>query len=320
MRRLKVERPNGDVTLKTRPRAIEAPNELVASVTAAVQYMSQPIDYGELMVDCGAAFGLHISQTAFRREDALASQQRFLMPALRMWGFGDARLVMAEETHALEVVREELRADRPAVVAGCFPEAPWRAGLVVQVGEDGLWTIMDCDGRLHRMVPRFSVMLVLGPRGEKNVPEVARRLAVWLDSIKDEGPDEGPRAWANWLCLLGTSSAAAGELDVGAHEYLYEVLIDARLQAVEILRQAAEEEEGVRGEWLAVAAARMERLVEHLEARRPPLHSPEVYERLEEPAVRRQIAEHLEKAAELDLDARAALTSAYWAEYPPGHD
>ena len=57
----------------------------------------------------------------------------------------------------------ELSAGRPLAVLGYFPEAPWRAGLVVGVLDPkGLWAILDASGRVHSLAARASLAISLG--------------------------------------------------------------------------------------------------------------------------------------------------------------
>ncbi|MBC7288841.1 MAG: hypothetical protein H5T86_12565, partial [Armatimonadetes bacterium] len=271
MRRLIVRRDGDEVGLDRRPAIQAGPSELVACVVAAAQVQGAPLEYGGLLCDCGAAFALRVSPVGFRHVEALTSQLPGLLPALQMWGFRHARIGAAPEAPTAEA-RPELEAGRAVAVAGCFPEAPWRAGLVVHVGRDGLWTLMDVTGRLHRAAPRATVLVTLGKCDGAMRPALAARLALWL-SASDDAKETVAAGWRAWLDLLSRPDTPSPS-EIAAHEYLYEVLLDGRTHAAGEVAAASEQDEGVVADWLRVAAARLEQLVAHLEARRPPLHSP----------------------------------------------
>jgi hypothetical protein len=301
------------------PASWEGPCELVGAVVAAADFLGAPVSYSRLLAASGAAFMLRVSSEEFAHLDAARGRQRWLIPALLAAGFPKVRQ-LAPWPEAWEAVRAELLAGRPVIAAAYLPEAPWRAGLVVALAKNGLWSVMDSQGRVHTLAPRAGYLLALGPAGEPQAEPTPALLSRVLMAFEGEGECEGAGAWRNWLALLrrpprGTSQDLA--LQLTAHEYLYENLLDARTHATLWLNELADQGEGVRAAWLQRSADHLAELVALLEARRPPVHHPETLACFGDPGWRESLARLLARAAELDLAAKQAIVSAVFADYPP---
>lgn len=294
--------------------------EPVAAAACAARYAGGQVSYTSLMATSGAAFMVRCGSGGFRHIDAVAGRERFLANALGDIGF--SRCTMAGvEKQVLQSLRAEVEEGRPCVVVGCFPEAPWRAGLVTGCMEDDLWTVQDCGGRLHSLAPRGQWALLLGPLDAQAAePSLRSTLDRCLRAWTGDQADEGPQAWRNWIAFLQRSVPEDSQelaAACAAHEFLYESLLDARSCGVSWLDEKAQQADDIIGSWLERVCGLLEEEVELLESRRPPVHHPDVLRAFEDEAWRREVAELLGKAAELDLRARSDLAAALDADYPP---
>jgi hypothetical protein len=86
------------------------------------------------------------------------------------------------------------------------------------------------------------------------------------------------------------------------------------------LADLAAEVPSLAADWLTRAAGKIEALAELLDSRHPPVHHPDVVRAFVSPAWRRELAELLAEAAELDLSAKNDLAQAIDADYPPEED
>ncbi len=324
MRRLRLDgNKPGRPVLGSLPKVSGAPHELIAAVASAAGAAGAEAPYADLMGLSGAAFMLRVGAGGFSHADASSGRDRLLRGALADLGFPRAQVVSSPTLPPPELA-EELTAGRPAVAQGCFPEAPWRAGIVTGLLPDGLWTILDCAGRLHSLAPRSDLLVLLGPHepgsGASSVPALLWRC---LDAWEGADGDEGAGAWRHWLGALDAWPDAAGEAltaVVAAHEFVYEVLLDARGAAASWLAELSAEGDEVSADWLARAAAGLSDLAELLDSRHPPVHHPDVVRALADPGWRAGWAALLSEAAERDLSAKHDLARALEADYPPGEE
>ncbi len=262
---------------------------------------------------------LCVSPSGFRREDGIAGRWRLLPAALIEVGSASAQ-VHEGPADALALAAPELAEGRAVPVLGCFPEAPWRAGLVVGLLDaKGLWAILDASGRVHSLAARASLAVTLGAATAPSAPGLYALLRRCLWSWEGVEASEGPAAWTAWLSLLGKpapSDPTALAAEVSVHDFLYETLLDARTQAAMWIDDRADEADGNLSDWLASCADALRELAALLESRDPALHQPNVAA-FADPAWRGYLADLLGQAAELDLQARHALSCALDADYPP---
>lgn len=320
--RLDGETP-GRPVLGSLPEVFEAPHELIAAVASAAGAVGADVPYAELMGLSGAAFMLRVGAGGFSHADASYGRERLLPNALADLGFPRAQ-VAASPTFPRPELAEELTAGRPAVAQGCFPEAPWRAGIVTGLLAEGLWTILDCGGRLHSLAPRADLLVLFGPH-EPGSSRSSVSALLWrcLDAWEGVGGDEGAAAWRHWIDALEAWPDAAGEdptAAVAAHEFVCEVLLDARGAASSWLAELSAEGEEVSADWLARAAGSLSELTELLDSRHPPVHHPDVLRALADPRWRAEWGAVLSEAAERDLSAKHDLARALEADYPPGEE
>jgi hypothetical protein len=294
--------------------------ELIACLSSATAHCGVHASYSGLLCASGAAFMLCVSPSGFRREDAIAGRWRLLPSALIEAGFDSAQIV-EDPPDPLALAASELSESRAVPVLGCFPEAPWRAGLAVGILDaKGLWAILDASGRVHSLAARASLAITLGPTSAPSRPSLYALLRRCLWSWEGVEANEGPAAWTAWLKLLGNSALAdptALAAEVSAHDFLYETLLDARTHAATWLDDRADEADGNTADWLASAADTLREMTALLESRDPALHQPNVAASFADSTWRAYLADLLGQAAELDLQARHALACALDADYPP---
>jgi len=94
-----------------------------------------------------------------------------------------------------------------------------------------------------------------------------------------------------------------GDEMIMRHEWLTEVLLDARYAAADFLRTGADSLGQVRAEELVQAADLYDQVIGVLEARQPGLFEPIVTDVLRDAQVRDEWAELLQEAAELETEA-----------------
>jgi len=320
MQRLELLDEPGGPSLPSLPPAPSAACELIACTATAAAYAgASAVSYPQLLCSSGAAFMLTVSPNGFRHCDAMANRWRFLPSCLAEAGF-DKASVLAGPRDLMELAREELEANRPLVVAGCFPEAPWRAGLVVGLAGRMHWAVMDSAGRVHRLAPRASLVVATGQPTEPTKPplqHVLRRCFWCWEGVEE---DEGAAAWRTWLMHLGSeppADRAEAASQAAAHECLYETLLDGRANAAAWLADLALEAEGLAAEWLMEASDALGQMVSLLESREPAPHQPEVRQCFTDSSWRAYLVGLLAEAAELDLQACRALSNALDGDYPP---
>ncbi|MCX7597754.1 MAG: hypothetical protein N2512_02655, partial [Armatimonadetes bacterium] len=293
MQRLELLDESGGPFLAQLPQVPWAACELIACTAAAAAYAGRAVAYSDLLCSSGAAFMLAVSQDGFRHWDALANRWRFLQASLVEAGFGRA-LVCTEGVDFTGVAGEELMAGRPLVVAGCFPEAPWRAGLVVALPAENRWAVMDTGGRVHCLAPRGKVVVATR---EPNQPSRAYPLHVlerclWCWEGVEE--NEGASGWQKWLEHLESEpprNQAEARSQVAAHEWLYETVLEGRSYAATWLHDLALQTDGLASDWLMEGADILAEMVGLMESRDPPLHQPEVLSCFMEPSWRTYLAD-----------------------------
>jgi len=315
MQRLYVDdsRP-GEIILERLPTVRWAPCELVAGAVAAASHIGAPIEYVHLMGVSGIAFTLVLRPPAFSHSDAVVGRIELLCQALQQIGFSRA-ILLSHSDEAQQALSAELSAQRPVLVLGCFPEAPWRCGLITGLLRDGLWAVLDLDGRLHRLAPRFDAVLLFGPPGDSSTPSFSQLISHSISVWQGQSDIAGPEAWQAWQEMLKNLHQPISAAP--AHEFLYEWLLDARTCAAAWISNLAEQVDEIQSAWLQSAAGHLEALVELLEARRPPLHHPEVAHAFADQPWRQELAARIAQAAELDAQALHCLRMSLEADYPP---
>ena len=321
MQRLRLsDEPDSPRLAQLPPAPPPATCELIACLSSATAHCGVHASYSDLLCACGAAFMLCVDPSGFRREDALAGRWRLLPSALIEAGFSSAH-VPDDPPDPLALAAPELAEGRAVPVLGCFPEAPWRAGLAVGILDTkGLWAILDASGRVHSLAARASLAVTLGAPTEPSLPGLYALLRRCLWSWEGVEANEGPAAWTAWLNLLRQPAPAdptALAAEVSAHDLLYETLLDARTHAATWLDDRVDEADGNMADWLASAADLLRELAALLESRDPAPHQPNVASAFADPTWRAYLADLLSQAAEIDLQARHALACALDADYPP---
>ncbi|MCD6352042.1 MAG: hypothetical protein J7M26_07975 [Armatimonadetes bacterium] len=327
MKRLRIEDDDssGLPRLRRLPDFSEAPHELIAALVAATQAVGRELSYADALGLTGAAFMLRFSAGGPAHLDACRGRERFLPETLAQLGFPEARVV-TDPAGALNEVARDLAGGRAPIVLGCFPEAPWRAGLVTALLPEGLWAVLDCAGRVHSLAPRADALVLWGEPGEPRPVEaltpttlLRRALSAW----EGEGDEEGAGAWRRWIATVEQwPHLPQAELPalVAAHEFVYEVLVDARGAGALWLAIVAEQVEETAAAWVMRASQRLEEMVELLEGRHPAVGDPVALQAFATGDWRRELAERLAEAAELDLAAKHDLERALQAAYPPEDD
>lgn len=319
MQRLELLDEPGGPFLAELPQVPWAACELIACTAAATAYAGHAVMYPDLLCSSGAAFMLTVSRDGFRHWDALANRWRFLQASLAEAGFGQA-LVCTECAGLLGVAKEELMAGRPLVVAGCFPEAPWRAGLVVALPAENRWAVMDTTGRVHCLAPRATVVVAMREPDEPkspHPPHVLKRCLRCWEGVED---NEGIAGWRRWLEHLRAeppADKAEAHSQIAAHEWVYETVLDGRAHAAQWLHDLALQTDGLAGDWLMEAADILSEMVGLMESRDPLLHQPEVHQCFLDASWRRYLADLVAQAAELDVRASQAVANALDGEYAP---
>lgn len=319
MQRLELLDEPGGPSLPSLPPAPSGACELVACAATATACAGAPVSYPELLCSSGAAFMLSVSPDGLRHHDALANRWRFLPSSLAEAGF-DKAIIATDVKDPLEIARDEVKAGRPVAVAGCFPEAPWRAGLVVGLPAETYWAVLDSAARVHRLAPRASLLVATGEATEPRRPALQHVLRRCLWCWEGVEENEGAAAWRAWLMHLSSeppADAAEVTSQATAHECLYETLLDGRSHAAAWLADLALQTDGIAADWLAEASEILNSMVSLLESREPALHQPEVRQCFTDPSWRAYMADLLAEAAELDLRACRALANALDGDYPP---
>lgn len=319
MQRLELLDEPGGPFLAELPQVPWAACELIACTAAAAAYAGHAVVYPDLLCSSGAAFMLTVSRDGFRHWDALANRWRFLQASLIEVGFGQAWVCTAC-ADLVGVAKEELTAGRPVVVAGCFPEAPWRAGLVVALPGENRWAVMDTTGRVHCLTPRATVVVAMRAPDEPKIPcplHVLERCLWCWEGVEET---EGIAGWHRWLEHLRAeppADRAKARSQIAAHEWVYETVLDGRAHAAGWLHDLALKTDGLAADWLMEAASILTEMVALMESRDPPPHQTEVHQCFTESSWRAYLVDIIARAGELDLRACQALANALSADYAP---
>ncbi len=278
---------------------------LAVCLQSALMTMGRDVSYGVLMGVLNAAFMLRFDPD-FAPEAAIESRWHRLPETLDALGYTQA--VIQGKTPEMEVMVGEIEAHRPVPVYRWNDETvDWC--LIYGVDE----STEQWHGFLFAPAPdplempaRCELAVLFGqgssPASFEEVLRPALKDALQLYTSAD-GPVTAYMEWAEMVCREDVfPEGPEGDELLLRHEWFAEVLVDARDAAAVCFREAAEELPLVREAFMDIADL-YERVCETLETRRPPISSPVASERLRDYQLRREWAERLVEAAEIEKSA-----------------
>ncbi len=290
----------------TPPRRSSGLCGLAVCLQSALQAASLSVSYAELMGLLNAAFLLRVDED-FSVGEIVESRWERLGSVLAELGFGEARV--REQMPQPEIIAEELGAGRP------LPALGWGEG-------GGDWSLIcgqDADGKKWWGYEFLAAPVLVageascrmlvqvgGKTGDANM-SAARDAAIAAAGklrLSEKDPVSAYDKWAELMRRGGLfPEGPAGDEMIMRHEWLTEVLLDARYAAADFLRTVADSLGQLVAEELVQAADLYDQVIGVLESRQPGLFEPIVTDVLRDAQVRDEWAELLQEAAELETEA-----------------
>ena len=283
---------------------------LADCLDSALQLCSVSPGYAELM-------GLTNAACMLRVDDRLSldstKEDRWyrVVPVLERLGFGRARLHAGPD--ATEVVEGELRGGRPLLALGWGEESRDWALICGQSADREKWWGYHFDSRpiLEEAIGACRLLLSLGPQTcEPDLAQVRRdglsAAAILPDSQRDPIPQ-----YHRWMEMMRSKSAIAEPQQrlsvIRRHEWMVEVLLDARTAAADFLQMLSEDEPDEAG-LLQVSDTYLQ-IVDILEARDPLWYTEHGSLLLESAEERAVWAELLDEAMRMERHALSLLSA-----------
>ncbi len=290
----------------TPPRRSSGLCGLAVCLQSALQAASLAVSYAELMGLLNAAFLLRVDEE-FSVAGTVESRWERLAAVLAELGFGEAQV--REQMPGPEIVAEELGSGRPLLALG-WGEASGDWSLICGQNADGeKWWGYEFSADPVLVKGEASCRMLVqvgGMAGDANMA-AARDGAIAAAGRLRLSEKDPVSAYEKWAELMRADrpfpEGPPGDEMIMRHEWLTDVLLDARYAAVDFLRTAADSLGELRAEELVQAADLYEQVTGVLESRQPGLFEPVVTDVLRDAQVRDEWAELLQEAAELETEA-----------------
>ncbi len=283
---------------------------LAVCLQSALEAASLSLSYAELMGLLNAAFLLRVDEQ-FAVAQTVESRWQRLDWVLAELGFSDGRVL--EQMPQPELIAQELAAGRP------LPALAWSAGgadwalICGQAAEGQNWWgyPFSTNPLLVEAEAGCRVLVPVGPKTGDTDITAARDAALAAAGTLRLSAGDPVRAYAQWAELMRRQEpfddGPGGDEVIMRHEWLTEVLLDARYAAVDFLRGIADSSHEFWEEELTRAADLYDEVIGVLESRQPALFEPIAMEVLRDPQIRYEWAELLQEAAELEAEALDAI-------------
>ncbi len=283
---------------------------LAVCLHSALDTAGLHVAYSRLMGLLNAAFMLRVDED-FSLAAGVESRWTRLDETLADLGFEDARLLHV--SHPDDLLRAELTAGR-AVCALGWGHTPPDWSLICGLSDDDLqWWGYEFSAApvLLSAAPGCRIFLTIGERSRDTHLTPAEDAALVAAAQFSDFPTGPLAAYSQWADLMRLDApfpdGPRGDEMIGRHEWLTDVLLDARAAAVAFLRSIADRTASPVADDLLQAADFYQRAIETLEARQPAIYAPTVTYAMRDPEVRADWADLIEAAAELEAEALQLL-------------